>query len=138
MPPFQYHGLVMITANEAIQSTDYTTGLSRRRLTIPFDRPFEGGPSEQKELIKFNRQGEPGGIFADMLPGLVNWLLDMSEQEMREYLMSTEKKAPFFAQFNSEQILNSNPMLDWMENNLIYAPGTVSLIGKRVKTPPGT
>ena len=52
--------------------------------------------------------------------------------------MSTEKKAPFFAQFNSEQILNSNPMLDWMENNLIYAPGTVSLIGKRVKTPPGT
>ena len=69
MPPFQYHGLVMITANEAIQSTDYTTGLSRRRLTIPFDRPFEGGPSEQ-ELIKFNRQGEPGGIFADMLPGL--------------------------------------------------------------------
>ena len=37
--PFKFNGLVMITANEPIQTTDPTSGLARRRLTIPFDRP---------------------------------------------------------------------------------------------------
>ena len=127
--PFQFKGLVMITANEAIQTTDYTSGLARRRLTIPFDRPFTGSQKEQKELIKFNTKGEPQGEFAPLLPGLVNWLLDMSEDEMREYLMETNKKVEFFGKYAHVQNLRSNPILDWMEHKIVFDPGVKSCIG---------
>ena len=138
LDPFQYHGVVMITANEAIQSTDYTSGLARRRLTIPFDRPFTGGPNEQKELIKFNSKGEPQGVFSPLLPGLVNWLLDMTEDEMREYLMETSKKVKFFQKYEKMQNLRSNPLLDWMEHKVIYDPGISSAVGFTKNAPMGS
>jgi phage/plasmid-associated DNA primase len=127
--PFQYHGMVMITANEAIQSTDYTSGLARRRLTVPFDRPFEGGQAEQKELIKFDPKGRPQGVFAPLLPGLVNWLLDMSTEEMRSYLMETSKRVNFFQKYEKMQSLRSNPLLDWMEHKLVFDPGASTPVG---------
>ncbi|NBU70235.1 MAG: hypothetical protein EBS53_02095 [Bacteroidetes bacterium] len=127
--PFQYHGVVMITANEAIQSTDYTSGLARRRLTVPFDRPFQGGQAEQKELIKFDSKGNPLGVFAPMLPGLVNWLLDMSEAEMRQYLMETGSKVDFFRKYEKQQSLRSNPLLDWMNHMVVYDPGAQTAVG---------
>jgi P4 family phage/plasmid primase-like protien len=129
LDPFQYHGMVIITANEAIQSTDYTSGLARRRLTIPFDRPFTGGQSEQRELIKFDHKGNPQGIFAPLLPGLVNWLLDMSEEDMRSYLMETAKHVDFFQRYEKEQSLRSNPVLDWMDKHLVFDPGIKSVLG---------
>jgi len=127
--PFQYHGVVMITANEAIQSTDYTSGLARRRLTVPFDRPFEGGQAEQKELIKFDAKGMPQGVFAPMLPGLVNWLLDMSAEEMRTYLMETGKKVDFFQRYEKQQSLRSNPLLDWLDHKVVFDPGASAPVG---------
>jgi len=135
--PFQFHGLVMITANEAIQSTDYTSGLARRRLTIPFDRPFEGGPTQQRELITFDSKGEPKGEFASLLPGLVNWLLDLSMEEMREYLMSTGDKVKYFKEYEKVQSLRSSPMLDWMEHKLCYAPGEKCSVGFAKNAAPG-
>jgi P4 family phage/plasmid primase-like protien len=129
LDPFQYHGVVIITANEAIQSTDYTSGLARRRLTIPFDRPFTGAQHEQKELIKFDAKGNPQGIFAPLLPGLVNWLLDMSEEDMRSYLMETAKHVDFFQRYEKEQSLRSNPVLDWMDKHLVFDPGARSVLG---------
>jgi putative DNA primase/helicase len=135
--PFQFHGLVMITANEAIQSTDYTSGLARRRLTIPFDRPFEGGPGQQRELIKFDSKGEPQGEFATLLPGLVNWLLDLTTEEMREYLMRTGDKVKYFKEYEKTQSLRSSPMLDWMEHKLCYVPGEKCSVGFAKHAAPG-
>jgi len=129
LDPFQYHGMVIITANEAIQSTDYTSGLARRRLTIPFDRPFTGGQAEQKELIKFDNKGNPQGEFAPLLPGLVNWLLDMPESDMRSYLMETAQHVDFFQKYEKEQSLRSNPVLDWMSQHVVYDPGAKSVVG---------
>jgi P4 family phage/plasmid primase-like protien len=136
--PFQFKGVVIITANEAIQSTDYTSGLSRRRLTVPFDRPFKGGPQEQKELIKFNSLGEPQGEFAPLLPGLVNWLLDMTEEEMREYLMETSKKVKFFKKYEKMQTLRSNPLLDWMEHRIVFDVGISTAVGFTKNAPMGS
>ena len=137
LDPFQYHGMVIITANEAIQSTDYTSGLARRRLTIPFDRPFTGGQAEQKELIKFDSKGNPQGEFASLLPGLVNWLLDMTEDDMRSYLMETAQHVEFFKWYEKEQSLRSNPVLDWMSQNVVYDPGIKTAIGT-CKNAPGS
>jgi len=127
--PFQFHGLVMITANEAIQSTDYTSGLARRRLTIPFDRPFDGSHTVQRELIKFDTEGNPQGEFAALLPGLVNWLLDLSTDDMRAYLMNTGDKVKFLKTYAKTQSLRSSPLLDWMEHTLYFAPGEMCPVG---------
>jgi phage/plasmid-associated DNA primase len=127
--PFKFNGLVMITANEPIQTTDPTSGLARRRLTIPFDKPFVGSSAEQKTLIDMDDRGRPFGEFASLLPGLVNWVLDLSEAEMREYLMETNKKVPFFAKHHQEQILKSNQIMDWMSHCIIFDPGISSAVG---------
>ena len=127
--PFKFNGLVMITANEPIQTTDPTSGLARRRLTIPFDKPFTGSSSEQKTLIDMDDRGRPFGEFAVLLPGVVNWVLDMSEAEMKEYLMETNGKVAFFAKHHKEQILKSNQIMDWMSHCVVFDPGTSVAIG---------
>ena len=127
--PFKFNGLVMITANEPIQTTDPTSGLARRRLTIPFDRPFSGSSAEQRTLIDMDDRGRPFGDFAPLIPGLVNWVLDMSEAEMREYLMETNKKVDFFARHHRDQILKSNQIMDWMEHCVVFDPGVSAAVG---------
>ena len=127
--PFKFNGLVIITANEPIQTTDPTSGLARRRLTIPFDKPFTGNSAEQRILIDMDGAGRPFGDFAPLLPGLVNWVLDMPEVEMREYLMETTKKVTFFAKHHGEQILKSNQIMDWMNHNIVFDTGVSSAIG---------
>tara|TARA_R100001594_G_scaffold150532_1_gene212198 strand:+ start:4932 stop:7508 length:2577 start_codon:yes stop_codon:yes gene_type:complete len=138
LKPFKFNGLVMITANEPIQTTDPTSGLARRRLTIPFDRPFTGTSSEQRTLIDMDDRGNPLGDFASLLPGLVNWVLDMSESEMREYLMETNKKVNFFAKHHREQILKSNQIMDWMEHCLVFDIGASAPVGLAKSAPSGS
>ena len=127
--PFKFNGLVMITANEPIQTTDPTSGLARRRLTIPFDKPFTGNSAEQRTLIDMDDNGRPFGEFAALIPGLVNWVLDMSEEEMREYLMETNNKVDFFAKHHRDQILKSNQIMDWMEHCVVFDPGVSTAVG---------
>ena len=127
--PFKFDGLVMITANEPIQTTDPTSGLARRRLTIPFNNPFRGNSKEQKVLIDMDDRGNAFGVFAPMLPGLVNWLLDMSHDEMREYLMETAKVVPFYASYNTEQTLKSNPVMDWLHNEIVFDINAQTTVG---------
>jgi phage/plasmid-associated DNA primase len=136
--PFKFNGLVIITANEPIQTTDPTSGLARRRLTIPFDKPFKGVSSEQKTLIDMDDKGRPFGEFAPLLPGLVNWLLDMSADEMREYLMETNKKVSFFAKHHREQILKSNQIMDWMSHCLVFDTSVSTVVGLAKFAPGGT
>ncbi len=135
--PFKFNGLVMITANEPIQTTDPTSGLARRRLTIPFDKPFTGSSAEQRTLIDMDDHGRPFGEFAALLPGLVNWVLDMTEAEMREYLMETNEKVDFFAKHHKEQILKSNQILDWMQHCVVFDPGISSPVGLAKHAPGG-
>ena len=79
--PFVYTGLVMVCANEPIQTTDNTSGLTRRRLTVEFSRPLWDKNSEAQEMIKLE-SGVVRGVWKDYLPGLVNWILKMTTQEI--------------------------------------------------------
>ena len=94
IPPFIFKGLCMVTGNEPIATTDNTSGLKRRRITVPFTRKFLGSAKEQVQLIsnKYTKDGSISfGAFSPELPGLINWLLEMSEDDMRSYLIVTNK-----------------------------------------------
>lgn len=129
---FYFRGMIITTANEPIQTTDLTSGMLRRRITVPFKRPFVGDPKDYKTLINFNDQGNPYGEFADELPGLVNWLLDMDEDTMLEYLKNPSKKVSYIDEIRSEQMIDNNPILDWMDTKVVYDPDVATWIGEKI------
>ena len=125
---FKFDGLIIITANEQIQTTDPSSGLFRRRLTIPFDRPFTGNAKQQKVLINCDRHST-SGEFAPYMPGLVNWVLQMSEEDMRSYLLQTQERVAYFQKFTTQQHIRSNPIMDWLHTNIVFDSNCMSYIG---------
>ena len=136
--PFKFGGLVIITANEPIQTTDPTSGLARRRLTIPFNNPFKGTAAQQHVLIDMDGKGNAYGKFASLLPGLVNWVLDLSHVEMKELLMETAKKVAFYVGYQTEQVLKSNQLLDWMHHSVVFEFNVASAVGFAKPAPQGS
>ena len=128
--PFVYTGMVMVVANEPIQTTDNTSGLSRRRLTIEFNRPLYERNSEAKDMIKIEH-GRVSGIWKDYLPGLVNWVLEMDEQTMRQYLLDTNEMVPALRRVRNNILLNSNNLIEWLQSEVVRADH-VTAVGKKI------
>jgi putative DNA primase/helicase len=82
-------------------------------------------------MIKLDN-GIVRGLWKHYLPGLVNWVLEMSEQEMREYLLDTYDKVPSLRRVRNEILLNSNNLIEWMQSEVVYAPEAVSSVGKKI------
>ena len=129
--PFVYTGMVMVCANEPIQTTDNTSGLTRRRLTVEFNRPLWDKNSEAKEMIKLEN-GVVNGLWKNYLPGLVNWVLSMSTQSMREYLLDTYEKVPSLKKVRNEILLNSNSIVEWLQSEIVHDDKAVSSVGKKI------
>jgi phage/plasmid-associated DNA primase len=129
--PFIYTGMVMVVANEPIQTTDNTSGLSRRRLTVEFNRPLYDKSSEAKEMIKLD-QGIVKGLWKHYLPGLVNWVLAMSEEEMRQYLLDTYEMVPALRRVRNEILLNSNNLVEWLQSEVVIDEKATTPVGKKI------
>jgi phage/plasmid-associated DNA primase len=128
--PFVYTGMVMVVANEPIQTTDNTSGLSRRRLTIEFNRPLYDRNSEAKDMIKIEH-GRVSGLWRDYLPGLVNWVMEMDEQTMRQYLLDTNEMVPALRRVRNNILLNSNNLIEWLQSEVVQTDH-VSAVGKKI------
>lgn len=129
--PFVYTGMVMVCANEPIQTTDNTSGLTRRRLTLEFNRPLYEKNSDAKEMIKLDN-GIVRGLWKNYLPGLVNWVLAMSDTEMREFLLDTYDRVPSLKRVRNEILLNSNNLVEWLQSEVVCAPDAVTSVGKKI------
>ena len=129
--PFVYTGMVMVCANEPIQTTDNTSGLTRRRLTLEFNRPLYDKNSDAKEMIKLDN-GIVKGLWKHYLPGLVNWVLAMTNKEMREYLLDTYDMVPSLKRVRNEILLNSNNLIEWLQSEVVHVPEAVSAVGKKI------
>jgi len=129
--PFVYTGMVMVCANEPIQTTDNTSGLTRRRLTVEFNRPLWDKNSEAKEMIKIE-SGIVKGLWKNYLPGLVNWVLAMKTEDMREYLLDTYEKVHSLKKVRNDILLTSNNLVEWLQSEVIHQPEIVSSVGKKI------
>ena len=69
-------GLVLIAANEEVQSSDYTSGLGRRRLTLYFTHV----PTAPRDLLSIHGRTFDGEFVAE-LPGLLTWVLAMPDAD---------------------------------------------------------
>lgn len=129
--PFVYTGMVMVAANEPIQTTDNTSGLARRRLTIEFNRKLYDKSSEAKDMIKIDK-GRISGNWKDYLPGLVNWVLEMDEKSMRRYLLDTTEMVPALRRVRNNILLSSNNLIEWLQSEVVLSANSVSAVGKKV------
>ena len=131
---FTFKGMVILAANERIQSSDYTSGLQRRRICIPF---FNKIPQhEQRNLLEFV-DGKPSGEFTPFLPGLLNWILSMPDAEMMERLKNTASSVPSLQEVEAEALTESNPIADWVDNCVVIDSTGKTYVGvaKRDKSP---
>jgi P4 family phage/plasmid primase-like protien len=123
---FVAEGMVIVAANQPIQSADYTSGLERRRLTIYFNTE----PNEPRTLIEF-KDGKPVGEFVEYLPGVVNWALSMSESDMLRMLDRAGQSAPSIISTKAKIIIETNPVAAWANETLIHEPNATTYVGVR-------
>ena len=118
--------MVIVAANETIQSSDYTSGLERRRITVPMLKRIAA--ESQRNLIE-HRNGEITGDFASYIPGLLNWVLGIDEGEATNIIKNYHKLVPSLAAMKAQTLVESNPIADWLDNCIVYGPGYLTNVG---------
>ena len=132
IPPFYLEGLVIVTANELLQTPDSTSGLKRRRLTVFFNRRFTGDANEQVQLINNTEtkyDSHATGKFAPELPGLINWLLQMSEERMRSLLIDTNRHSAKLKAISEDVDASTNLQKKWLLEKVVYNPAAATAFG---------
>lgn len=118
---FRFGGMVIIASNEQLASTDYTSGLERRLLVVKFTRRFS-----QAERAQFlGRQGEME-LQAE-IPAIIQWALELSRDEVTELFLSPPQAV---VDASLEALTQQNPILEWIQENLIPDPNTWTQIGE--------
>lgn len=119
---FTFDGLVVIASNEPLQFTDYTGAVERRRLTVCFDRVAS---DEERDL--WDSEGGESVVLHQEIPGLVNWCLELTRQEVTR-LIRTERPASVI-KANLNALRASNPIADWFMENTYPDPDAKTQIG---------
>ncbi len=105
---YTYTGMVLVAANTEIKSSDYTSGLQRRRIAIRFDKIV--GAGNRRDL---------GKEFAPLLPGVLNWALELDTAEVTKRLRLTDEYSSTIAESNSEYLVATNPVAAWADEWLV-------------------
>lgn len=119
---FVYTGVVVVASNEAIQTADYTSGLIRRRMPVVFNRKVT---DEDKE-----KWASAGGIEAAMkkeLPGLLNWVLAMTDDEVKAVIGGINGE---MTRTQREHLIDTNKIAEWLNDNTVIIENAVTYIGK--------
>jgi phage/plasmid-associated DNA primase len=125
--PFVYRGMVLIAANAPLHTSD--SAIPRRRITVPFIRPVHN--REQRVLTEINSElNTMTGEFAEYLPGLFNWVMGMSADEMRRYLKDTDRAVPGLSETKAETLIQTNPLAAWLDECCVFDDAARTSIGK--------
>ena len=124
---FIFKGMVMLSANEAPESRDRTSGLERRKLTIPLTRRLP--EYEGRNLIQ---------EFEPFLPGLLKRVLDISPEEVTRLIKFTEREVPALADSKWEQMLVTNDIARWLDDKAVIDPELITYVGTNDETKAGS
>ncbi len=115
---FIFKGMVILSANEAPESRDLTSGQERRKLTISLDTrvpEYEG-----RNLIK---------EFEPYLPGLLKRVLDFPASEVTRLIKYTDREVSALAQVKWRQLCETNPIAGWLEEKAVITPDAKGYVG---------
>ncbi|MBW4532492.1 MAG: hypothetical protein KME09_01000 [Pleurocapsa minor HA4230-MV1] len=131
---FNPDALVIVSTNEVIQSSDYTSGLARRRISIPMLKAIKsdalraGFANRQKNLIEY-QNGEMVGEFVPYIPGLLNWVLLMDEVEATRIIKNYETAVPSLLAMKAQTLVETNPIADWLDSKVVYDHAAKTNVG---------
>jgi len=113
---FTYNGMVAIATNKIIQFNDHTSGLQRRQVVVNFDNPVD--PDVRRDL---------DAEFKAFLPGVINWALEMSDEEMKAALLNRSSGTDLLT-----ELAATSPIAGWAADNLFFGHGSVPVGAKKM------
>ncbi|MGB5063209.1 MAG: phage/plasmid primase, P4 family, partial [Candidatus Competibacter sp.] len=120
---FVFGGSVILASNEGMQTTDYTSGLERRRLTVEFNRVATAA-----DRAAWDAQGGETMVLHREIPGLVNWVLGLSREETTRLIMNPPSRA---AASNLDALRFGNPVADWLMESILPKPDHKARVGDK-------
>ena len=81
-------------------------------------------------MIKLEN-GQVNGLWKSYLPGLVNWVLEMDTNKMREYLLDTYEKVDHLRTVRNSILLTSNNLVEWLQSEVVHSPESIAAVGKK-------
>ncbi|WP_339138694.1 MAG: phage/plasmid primase, P4 family [Candidatus Electrothrix sp. GW3-4] len=108
---FIYEGQTLMMSNERLVSTDYTSGLERRRITLEFYRRI----TKEKRAAWDKRGGERAILYKEA-PGIINWALRLPREEVTDIFRSMPERV---RRANLDAAMFNNPLFAWMAENLL-------------------
>lgn len=126
---FVFEGMVIMASNESLQSTDHTSGLDRRRITVIFDRR-----ATTEEKLAWKQRGGEEAVLHSELPGLVNWLIGLSQDDIFRIINNPPKR---IVDADFEAMTATNPIADWLTECCEPDSGAWAQIGdkREIKEP---
>ncbi len=122
---FVFSGVVVIASNEAIQSTDYSSGLARRRMPISFVRKVT-----DEDKAKWRHLGGIEKAMQAELPGLLNWVLSMTDDELNNCLSTINGN---LTKSQRQHLVETNKLAAWIDDNLVIKESNILYIGGSTK-----
>jgi putative DNA primase/helicase len=106
--------MVVVAANEPVQSADYTSGLVRRRLAMT----FQHRPAVPKDLLSWHAGAWQGELAAE-IPGVLNWVLLLPDAQMEALLQQTTTLVPSLQATWAQSLVDTNPLAEWANQALL-------------------
>ena len=123
---FVFNGKLLIVANKPFEPKEAGSAWYRRVINVPFNR--EVSLDKKESLLEI--QGDRFvGKFEPYIAGLLDKVLSISDETVKEFLEKTSKYVPSLDAHKSEMILYSNPLAQWCEENLVLLPTAKTHIG---------
>jgi len=122
---FVYKGVIAIVSNEPIQTADYTSGLIRRRMPVNFNRKVTDADKEKWRHV--------GGIENAMqaeLPGILNWVLSMSNDEVKSVVGGINGT---MTQVQREHLVETHKIAAWLDDNTVIKTDAITYVGASMK-----
>ena len=104
---FLYRGTVLLASNEDLVSTDATSALDRRRAVVKFDRT-----ATAEEKADWSRRGGEEAVLHTEIPGLVNWALGLSREEVTHAIRNPPAAVK---EANAEAHQSNNHVSRWLQ-----------------------
>ncbi|MGL1833236.1 DNA primase family protein [Rhodocyclaceae bacterium SMB388] len=103
---FVFEGIVLIASNEPLVSTDLTSGVVRRQRNIPFVHQ-----PKPADVARWRSVGGDEVVLHTEAPGLVSWLLGLSQDEITRRINSGPRA---MVRGNFEALKASNRVVRWL------------------------
>jgi putative DNA primase/helicase len=122
---FVYCGVVVIASNEPIQTTDYSSGISRRRESVNFNRKVSDA-----DKAKWASAGGLEVALHKELAGLLNWVLAMTETEVKVAIGGINGQMTNAA---LNHLVETNKLAAWLDDNIVIESSSVIYVGGSAK-----